>query len=911
MKNKRTKRAVSLLTALLLAVTMLTVLAAPTSAAALSDIKETLDANGDGEIKYLALGSAHTVGSGVAAGQAYPELVKAALSDTGKTVSLQNLGLSGMRAEELRYLLDSNYSGDAYTEEKFLGNDGIFAAHGGAEALREKYINAVREAEVITLELGFDSFLTYALDYAFNSEYEADFSMFDDGLARSAEEIKGRFEDVLNGYIEDGDSPETGVLLQRVIDGVAYAIVGYADNFDAVLANIYKLNPDAQLTVLNIKNPLEGLEATMSGLDFQIPLSLIYGIIVDVANIYMGTLSAYDGAYNFAYVGEGKTDMLDSSASDNAVLGEIIKTAEEYSVLDLTAAATTEKDARSLVNSILAASSVAGFDLKTNPDYIALISDTGAMTKLAIAVRCGYGQLPALPSAQGHKTIAASVVSAMANSTKGADVIKNDMNEVYSLLLEYLDRDTLLDLEYTFSPHYVLDPQKSYYVALGDGSAADRNGYVKKLADSLSLSDRIPAKNKYKNLAIDGETPASLLEKIMKIGTMKEEDRKAIMNADLFTISFNNAATTKYMFEQFIAAATGGTPAVHDWAKLLDTIDPTLSSEVEGVKTMLKEELVKSLGDEKTAEMVVTAVESYAYSYLSRLVSYPMLVDQIHTVNRKAMVVIVGAYNDMAGVTINLGGEILPLGNYIQYLIDVANLESLIYSALSEKTAYVACPKIDTKMGKVDIDLSNLSISEIGKLTKFTVSTNYNPTAEGHEMIADAVVDNLTIVAPHTCVYDHACDNRCDICKAKRTTKGHIFSSPCTEECEVEGCSARNSRPALHDYDAPCDESCSVCGKARDAADHAYTGVCDTLCDSCGITRAAEASHSFGEWKNGSTEKSRACSVCGTVEREELAAEDNTVIVIVAVIATAAVLGGGGAAAYFLVIKKKLPKAEK
>ncbi len=912
--NMKNKRIFAVLLSLALAVAMLTVFLAPAGASGLSDIKETLDGNGDGDINYLAIGSA--AGAGVSSGEAYPSLVRDKLASVGKTVSLNTLTLPEMRAEELRYLLDASYSGDAYTEEKFLGSNGIFAEAGGASALREEYKKAIAEAEVITLELGGANFLNFALNYAFNSEYEADFTVFDEGLLRSTNEIKGRFEDVLKGYV---DSPETAAFLQRVIDGVAYAIVGYAVNFDEVLANIYKINPDVTVTVLNITNPLTGLSAVMSGVDLPLPISMIYGIVADVANIYMASLSAYDGSYNFAYVGEDEfvsfekdvlsgdlsaelLSYLDGFAKNESARGalvKIIKTAMEYKDLDLTAAATTNKDARALVNSILSAASSSGFSLETNADYIALTSDKGAMTKLAIAIRCGFGSLPALPNTEGHRAMADKIVYAIANSAKGADVIENDMNEVYAFLLDFLDRDILLDLEYTFSPHYVLNPKTSYYVALGDGSAAEtltKSSYVTKLAEQLGLSGR------FKNWARAAKGTDNTPEKVlMNIGKYTSD----LIKADLITLSFNNATSTAYMFEQLTAAVSGNADVIN-WAALLDRLDPTIAPQIEDVKEMIKEELVKVLGDESMAGVLLTAAESYAYSYISRLATYPTLVDQIHSINRgKALVVIVGAYNDMANVSVTVGGETISLGTYIQYLIDVANLETLIYSAISDKTAYVACPEIETKLGEVNIDLTNIANIDVNAVTSLIKLESHVPTDASHAKIAKAIIDNITVVAPHTCQYDNDCDTRCEICKNKRAVKDHVFDAVCDEECNI--CGARNKAPKLHGYDAPCDDKCNTCQKTRDAAEHTYTGDCDTLCDSCGYVRSVSGEHSFGEWKTDGDERIRSCSVCGSTEREAVdnSEGDNTVVIVIIAAFAVTLLGGGGAAVYFLVIKKK------
>ncbi len=919
-----------------LALTMIIGLCAPAAAAALKDIKDDLDGNGDGRIDYVAMGSSAALGEGVLPEEAYPELVKAAIAATGKSVSLTTLACPGMRAEDMRYILDVSYKGDAYTAERFLGEGGIFAELGDIASLRREYTEAISRAELITLEFGLDSFLTYALGYAFGAEYEADFTIFDEGLRKSTEEIKGRFEEVLNGYVNEGDSPETAALLQRVIDGVAYALVSHADSFDALIESIFRLNPGVVITVANIRNPLEGLEGAISGIDFAIPLSLVYGIIVDVANIYMAGLSAYDGAFNFAYVGEGETETLASDrfedntalmaligkyaeegAGADALIG-IINSAISLTQIDLTAAAESKTDVDALIEAVLSEAGTEGFRLEENDDFIALTSDAGAMARLAVAVRVGYGQLPVLPNASGHRTIADAFISATAGSVKGRDVIAEDMNEAYSMVLSMLNRDSLLDLEYTFSPHYVLDPRSSYYVALGDGSAADRyNGYVTQIAKEYGLYGNNPSSHKYTNLAKTGLTPADYLDP--QSDSCLNKYMTELKNADLITISFNNSAPIKYMFDQFLAVLKGETAAEHDWGSLLlgvGVMTPNIDEEIDGILAMMKEEIVKITGDEKNAEMLAVAIESYAYSYISRLVNYPMLINRIHEINKRAMVIIVGAYNDMENVKFNIDGEEFPIGKYMGYLVDAANLETLVFSALTDKTAYIACPDIDTKLGRleIDINLSNMSIGNVlalaGKLAPLLDFESYNPTNAGHSAIARAVIDNLTIIeGPHSCNsstdFDSACDNRCNVCMTKRNTNGHVFSKVCTEVCEVDGCNARNNRPAFHNYDGLCDAVCNDCKKTRDAAEHTYSGICDSSCDVCGEAREASGEHSFGGWAEEGAERKRVCSVCGFTESERLPEEDNTAVIVAAAAVAVAALGGGGCAGYFLVIKKK------
>ena len=58
--------------------------------------------------------------------EAYPSKLTGLLeSETGKTVNQLNLAISGMRAEELRFMLDIGYYGDGYTGRYFRGDSSI------------------------------------------------------------------------------------------------------------------------------------------------------------------------------------------------------------------------------------------------------------------------------------------------------------------------------------------------------------------------------------------------------------------------------------------------------------------------------------------------------------------------------------------------------------------------------------------------------------------------------------------------------------------------------------------------------------------------------------------------------------------------------------------------------------------
>ena len=106
-------------------------------------------------------------GYGRAPENAYPAKIAKALElSTGKEVNLHQLAISSMRTEELRVLLDNEYYGDEYTEWRFTGGQKWFeiALDGGIESLRDAYQSAIKEAELVTIDIGWNNFGVYAFN---------------------------------------------------------------------------------------------------------------------------------------------------------------------------------------------------------------------------------------------------------------------------------------------------------------------------------------------------------------------------------------------------------------------------------------------------------------------------------------------------------------------------------------------------------------------------------------------------------------------------------------------------------------------------------------------------------------------------------------------------------------------------
>ena len=897
----------------------------PLSILASSNTVVDLDKNRDGVVEVVVIGSYDAAGFGTAGydiekfgyGTApdgsYADSLKKKIEATGKQVNLTQLGIGGMRAEEVRYLLDSDYSGDKYTEENFLGDNGIFTKLGGIAALREQYAQAIKKAELITLDVGFDNFASYALAYIFENKYEADLSIFDESIQKSVGEIKGRFEDVISSYVADSGNTRLGSFLNRAVNGLVYALSGYCHNFDESLKRIYKLNSQASIVVTDVRNPLIGLDASMDGIAFTLPLEQIYGVIVEMANIYMATLSECKDMYYYAYLGSsgmaldeikaytGNPDGIspDLAARLDASLGaEALSLSKEQLLskrdimMKLLREALSEKGKTIDFSAGAAEDDIFGSALEivnfAKDNFNKLVQDSRAMTHLAVAARYSLGAISLLDRA-GHTNMAEKIYSAISEARTGDDAL-GDMSGIFSLVTDRVDRDTILDIEQTFKPHYICN-ENSYYVALGDGSAAGANSYPQKLAQKLTSSCGLST-GAYRNFANQNkinvdETPYDTLVALKSGGAILESVKKA----DLITLSYTNLETTRFLLQ-------GKTEDVN-WTELL-------GEEFAGMVDEIISEAKKALIDFGLESMIVDAViplaEKYAYAYLKRAIGYVELAEYIHEINQDALVVIVGTYNEFGGIEIVFNDMTLPFGRILQYLIDAANLETLAYALITENTAYIAAPEVETLYEKNNDTQSAIEIPTVNDLIKLLnkVVSEGTPSDKGYRDVADIVLSEeiFAVVGEHNCVYDDGCDDRCNICMAKREV--HAYTAECDAFCNECG-AFRFIKP--HSYSAVCDEKCSLCGDTREAAEHTYSAECDTECNLCKKERESTASHSFGEWTDKNGERIRKCESCGFIEHGE---EGLSVGAIAAIAAGGAVvLGGGGFALVWFVIKKK------
>ncbi|MBQ2971570.1 MAG: hypothetical protein IJE16_03350 [Ruminococcus sp.] len=236
---------------------------------------------------------------------AYPDLIRDHYSEIYDNVTVHQLGISSMRVEELRILLDDTYMGDDYSSWRFTGSDGWFrsAEPGGIDALRVAYKENITNADLVTVDIGWNNFGVYVcnqlVDYLSNGKFKwtTDINtIFDtDEEKAAAAQAKAIIGSYIVNYVGEGE------MATALTDIFAYSILGYIHNFDIVMEKIYELNPDATVVVLGIQNLLHGVNVDIG--ENTLPLGDIFGNFVNMANYYASACSPYQTKYKYVKAG--------------------------------------------------------------------------------------------------------------------------------------------------------------------------------------------------------------------------------------------------------------------------------------------------------------------------------------------------------------------------------------------------------------------------------------------------------------------------------------------------------------------------------------------------------------------------------------------------------------------------------
>ncbi len=274
---------------------------------------------------------------------------------------------------------------------------------------------------------------------------------------------------------------------------------------------------------------------------------------------------------------------------------------------------------------------------------------------------------------------------------------------------------------------YVPD-KNSYYVAFGDETAAvtlrQTSTYVDKLAKDLGVS--------YKNLA-----QAQMV--IQDVYSVITDNIDLVAKADLISIGFSNYGATYYMCKYMAGQETAVTEA--DWVALVGEENMPLVED-------LLDEMFKKLRENNISEFggydLEKGLECYAFAFLSNAIHQSQVIEAIRVINQDAVIILVGTYNDLENVKLDVDGETMDLGDMMLDLVNAANLLATKNAEAYDRVAYVNAPDVTTKL---DENASKYTTPKQYVLA--IVGRQGLPTDDGHAYIKNQIKNAMTNTCTH------------------------------------------------------------------------------------------------------------------------------------------------------------------
>jgi len=245
----------------------------------------------------------------------YSSLIKKSMEDLGYTVNLSQLALKGMRSTVLFDMLNGDIGEE--TIDFLIGcwnNLGpimdvdAIGTEAAIQGFCEKYVNAVKEADFITYDLGAAEvsngigkiFGVWARDNTehANPDYER---ILDENDYQQFKVIREALIAKVDKFLDlSSIDSETAMPIRNLIDQTAYGMLSYCAGMDKIMDIIYEWNPDVCITVIQIQNFYAGQSYTLNGT--EVPLGDIIQAAVDILNTYASSFSKHCNEYYFARV---------------------------------------------------------------------------------------------------------------------------------------------------------------------------------------------------------------------------------------------------------------------------------------------------------------------------------------------------------------------------------------------------------------------------------------------------------------------------------------------------------------------------------------------------------------------------------------------------------------------------------
>jgi len=234
----------------------------------------------------------------------YPNLLGNYLSETlDREVDVNCMIFNGMRAHDLRAVLDPEYSLDQYSKDHL---DSWAQSYGSYEKLHEAFCDAIADADMVSVDIFMSSLGNYfanriksALGIGNGEPYEEFYA--DDTLYRCLGGDYDKAIKLLTGCRKNAESilAKAGIpqsTVSKLIDTYEYASLALMVNFSECVKLIYDLNDDVQLVVMSpFATTCYDLTLSNLGIDFSLGslLQLYIKAVYDYADSVDSNRSRY------------------------------------------------------------------------------------------------------------------------------------------------------------------------------------------------------------------------------------------------------------------------------------------------------------------------------------------------------------------------------------------------------------------------------------------------------------------------------------------------------------------------------------------------------------------------------------------------------------------------------------------
>lgn len=284
-----------------------------------------------------------------------------------------------------------------------------------------------------------------------------------------------------------------------------------------------------------------------------------------------------------------------------------------------------------------------------------------------------------------------------------------------------------------------------------------------------------------------------------------------VASADMVLMGYSVYSATQFVNEQLRSGKE------LNWAAVAEVVKDT--NYVDAACGALYNKLIDLGVSDELVDPIVVVLSSYVYAYAKYILDYPM---EVAEMNDDALVVVVGQYNPLKGVSLKVGDVAIDLGLCLESLVEASGLYNLASAMMMPNCIYVDVTdaNVATKMAPVECSVEELLL--------LALNAEGQLPSTGDE-IEKAVMDALEVIyAGHVAAEVPAVDATC-------TEPGCTAGTKC-EVCGkiLEGCDVV---PALgHKWD----------GGVVTPADRYLDTMIIFTCERCGITRT-EAYNKFHE----------------------------------------------------------------